>query len=34
MIKTVIETIRCYADLGDLQTAAFMTLVFYNQLGS
>ena len=32
MQKTVIETITYYADEGDIQTAAFIVLVFYNML--
>lgn len=32
MQKTVIDTISHHADKGDLQTAAFIVLVFYNLL--
>lgn len=32
MQKTVIETITFYADNGDIQTAAFIVLVFYSML--
>ena len=32
MQKTVIDTISYYADNGDLQTAAYIVLVFYNLL--
>lgn len=32
MLKTVVETISFYADNGDIQTAAFMMMVFYDFL--
>jgi hypothetical protein len=34
MLKTVIETITYYADNGDLQIAAYVALVFNNQLAT
>jgi hypothetical protein len=34
MIKSVLETISFYADNGDIQIAAFITMVFNEYIGS
>lgn len=34
MFDTIIETIKFYADNGDLLTAAYMSLVFYDLIAT
>jgi len=31
-VRTVVETVSFYADIGDLQSAAIMVLVFYEHI--